>query len=223
MAKLRFEPTSVASLVAQTVKNLPAIQETQVWFLGQEDSLEKRMATHSRILAWRIPWTEEPRKLYSPWDHKELDTTEWLTLSLHFFRCSFYSLLSEAYSIKKTRTRKRVTSTWFINFSEVILSTAIPSLLWTHKSCASSDNGSFIVFRTFSSVQFSRSVMSNSLEPHELQHARLPWSSPTPGTYSNSWPWVRDAIQPCYPLLLLPSIFSNEVSSLHQMTKVLEF
>ena len=48
------------SLVAQTVKNLPAMQETQVWSIGWEDPLEKGMATHSSILAWRIPWTEEP-------------------------------------------------------------------------------------------------------------------------------------------------------------------
>ena len=45
--------------MAQTVKNLPALQETQVWSLGQVDPLEKGMATHSSILAWRIPWTEE--------------------------------------------------------------------------------------------------------------------------------------------------------------------
>ena len=49
-----------ASLVAQTVKNLPATQETWVQSLGWEDALEKGMATHSSILAWRIPWTEEP-------------------------------------------------------------------------------------------------------------------------------------------------------------------
>ena len=49
-----------ASLVVQTVKNLPAIQETQVWSLGQEDPLEKGIATHSSILAWRVPWTEDP-------------------------------------------------------------------------------------------------------------------------------------------------------------------
>ena len=47
------------SLVAQTVKNLPAVQETQVQSLGWEDSLEKEMATHSSILAWRIPQTEK--------------------------------------------------------------------------------------------------------------------------------------------------------------------
>ena len=47
-------------LVAQMVKDLPAIWEAQVWLLGQEDLLEKGMATHSSILAWRIPWTKEP-------------------------------------------------------------------------------------------------------------------------------------------------------------------
>ena len=46
--------------MAQTVKNLPAVQETQVQSLGQEDPLEKEIATHSSILAWRIPWREEP-------------------------------------------------------------------------------------------------------------------------------------------------------------------
>ena len=54
-----------ASLVAQMVKLLPAIQETWVRSLGQEDSLEKEMATHSTILAWRIPQTEEPGGLQS--------------------------------------------------------------------------------------------------------------------------------------------------------------
>ena len=54
-----------AFLMAQMIKNLPAMQETQVHSLGWEDSLEKRMATHSSILAWRIPWTEEPGGLQS--------------------------------------------------------------------------------------------------------------------------------------------------------------
>ena len=64
------------------VKKLPATRETQVRSLGWEDPLEKGMATHSSILTWRIPWTEEPGGLYSPWGHKELDTTEQITLSL---------------------------------------------------------------------------------------------------------------------------------------------
>ena len=60
---------------AQKVKNLPAVQETWVQSLGQEDLLEKGMATHSNILAWRIPWTEELAG-YSPWGNKELNTTK---------------------------------------------------------------------------------------------------------------------------------------------------
>ena len=55
----------VGSLVAQTVKSLPAMRETQVRSQGQEDPLEKGMATHSSILAWRIPWLEEPGRLQS--------------------------------------------------------------------------------------------------------------------------------------------------------------
>ena len=54
-----------ASLVAQTVKNLPAMQETRVQSLVWEDALEKEMAIHSSILAWRIPWSEEPGGLQS--------------------------------------------------------------------------------------------------------------------------------------------------------------
>jgi len=76
---LRLECISRASLVAQMVKNLPAVLETWVQFLGQEDPLEKGMATHSSILAWRIPWTEEPGRLQSMGPQR--DMTEWLTLS----------------------------------------------------------------------------------------------------------------------------------------------
>ena len=74
-----------ASLVAQLVKNPPAMQETWVRSLGWEDLLEKGEATHSSILAWRIPWT-----IYSLWGHnspwglKESDTTEWLKKKLMY-------------------------------------------------------------------------------------------------------------------------------------------
>ena len=64
-----------ASLVAQMVKNLPVIQETQGQSLGWEDPLEKEMATNSNILAWRIPWTEKPGRPHSLWGYKELVTT----------------------------------------------------------------------------------------------------------------------------------------------------
>ena len=64
-----------APLVAQMVKNLPAMQETQFPLLGQEDPLEKGVATHSSVLVWRIPWTEEPGGLQSM-GLQESDTTE---------------------------------------------------------------------------------------------------------------------------------------------------
>ena len=63
------------SLVAQVVKNLPAVQETQIRSLDQEDLWEKGMATHSSILAWESPWTEDLAG-YSPWSCKESDMTE---------------------------------------------------------------------------------------------------------------------------------------------------
>ena len=67
--------TSLASLVAQMVKNLPATQETWVQSLCWEDPLEKEMAPHSSILAWRIPWIEEPGGLLFM-GSKESDMTE---------------------------------------------------------------------------------------------------------------------------------------------------
>ena len=66
---------------AQRVNNPPAMQETRVQSLGREDSLEKEMATHSSILAWRIPWTEGySLEGYSPWGRKEWDMTEQIVL-----------------------------------------------------------------------------------------------------------------------------------------------
>ena len=60
----------MASLVAQRVKHLPTMQETQVRSLGWEDPLEKEMATHSSTLAWKIPWTEKPGRLQSMGSHR---------------------------------------------------------------------------------------------------------------------------------------------------------
>ena len=69
---------SWASLVTQKVKNHPAMWDTWVWSLGQKNPLEEGVATHSSILAWRIPWTEEPGGL-SLWGCKGLDTIEQLS------------------------------------------------------------------------------------------------------------------------------------------------
>ena len=86
------------------------------------------------------------------------------------------------------------------------------------------------IYHAFSSVHFSHSVMSNSLRPHELQHARPPCPSPTPRVYSNHVHWVGDAIQPSHPLSSPSPTFNLSqhrglfqwVSSLHQVAKVLE-
>jgi len=75
--------THWASLVAQTVKNLPAMLETQVWSLDWEDPLENGMATHSSILAWRIPWTEEPGGLQSMGSQRVRH--DWATNTFTFF------------------------------------------------------------------------------------------------------------------------------------------
>ena len=71
---------TLASLVPQMVKNPPAMQDTWVWSLGQEDPLEESMATHSSILAWRIPWTEEPNRLQSV--RSEAVHNNWSNLAL---------------------------------------------------------------------------------------------------------------------------------------------
>ena len=71
---------AVNSLVTQTVKNLPAMQETWVRFLGWENPLEKGIAIHCSILAWKMPWSEEPGRLQSMVS-QESDTTEQLILA----------------------------------------------------------------------------------------------------------------------------------------------
>ena len=70
------------------VKNLLAMQNTWVQSLGWEESLVKGMATYSSSFAWRIPWTEEPSRLYSPWGHTEPDTTEQLTHTILYIYVS---------------------------------------------------------------------------------------------------------------------------------------
>ena len=78
------------SLVAQLVKNLPVMQETQVLSLGLEDPLEKEMATHCSILAWRIPWTEEPGGLKSMGLQRVGPDCETNTSTFHFHFDLYY-------------------------------------------------------------------------------------------------------------------------------------
>ena len=106
------------SLVAQMVKNLPAMQEIQVRSLGQEDFLEKEVATHSSILAWEIPWTEELAGLHSPQGLKESDMTEWLTLFINRF-ISWVELL--LFSFHCYYAVAKCQSMWGLLFSSHIL------------------------------------------------------------------------------------------------------
>ena len=75
LPQVRLNLNMKASLIAQLVKNLPAMWETRVQFLGQEDPLEKEMVIHSSMLAWRLPWMEKPGGLQSM-GLQESDTTE---------------------------------------------------------------------------------------------------------------------------------------------------
>jgi len=86
--------SSRASLVAQLVKNSPVMQDTSVWSLGWEDPLEKRTATQSSILAWKI---------YSPWSHKESDMTERLSLS-YCFKIFMQNYIWEHFTIVEDRS-----------------------------------------------------------------------------------------------------------------------
>ena len=100
-----------AFLVAQMVKNLPVMQETQAQSLGWEDPLENGMATYSIILIWRIPWIEEPGRLhYSPRGRKESDTTEWLPLS------SKPDYICNDYFQKKSHSQVLEVRNWTYNF-----------------------------------------------------------------------------------------------------------
>ena len=98
-----------ASLVAQTLKRLPAMRETQVQSLGQEDSLEKEMAIHSSTIAWKIPWTEEPGKLQSMRSQRiRHDFT--FTFTFTFTRAEHLYYLCANNSILKEMPKKNVFS-----------------------------------------------------------------------------------------------------------------
>ena len=92
---------SWASLLAQIVNNLPIILETQVWSLGQEDPLEKVMATHSSIPAWKIPWTEEPGGLQSMGSQRVGHDWKTNTFTFSFFWMSHRKDTKEAFPLRQ--------------------------------------------------------------------------------------------------------------------------
>ena len=163
-----------ASLVAQTVKNLPAIQKTQVQSLGQEDALEKGMATHSSILAWRIPWTEEPGGLQSMgWQRVR---HSW---AMDSFTFTFQNLRRKKKNLRRGWRQDGNKCVWKSNVSDSygdnlghldlpILSVILHSNFarcyhWWWAAAGEWGKGTWDF--SVSSVQFSHSVVSDSLRP----------------------------------------------------------
>ena len=151
------------------------MQEMWVWSLGQEDPLEKGMATHSSIHAWKILWTEEPGRLQSKMSqrigHNRVTKHTQTQFSDWGGGCPLYCRM---FSITGGRWPTRCQ--YFLP-PQVMIIQMLPDI-------ASVPRGQ----RWVSSVQFSRSVVSDSLWPHESQHARPPCPSPTPGVHSDSRP-----------------------------------
>ena len=252
--------------MAKTVKNLPAMQETWVWSLGQEDPLEKGIATHSSILTWRIPWTEKSGGLQSmgwqrarcananakslqscptlcdPIDGSPPGSTipgilqarilEWVAISFsnawkrkvkvkslsHVrllatpWTAAYQAPLSMDFPGKSTgvgchcllRARCDLTNNTFffagIMVTLKILERKCSLSLFKYESeiikfdlASYNININIVLFTSLSQVpwtapQFSRSVVSDSLRPHELQHARPTCPSTTPGVHPNSCP-----------------------------------
>ena len=98
-------PFNVISLMAQTVKRLSTMQETQVWALGWEDPLEKEMAIHSSTIAWKFPWTEEPGRLQSTGSQR--GEHDWAT-SLSSFNSRWSRLTRNTDQIYNKQVKKNV-------------------------------------------------------------------------------------------------------------------
>ena len=131
-----------ASLVAQRVKHLPAVQETRVRSLGWEDLLEKEMATHSSILAWRIPWTEEPGGLQSMgWQRVGHNWATSLSLS-----CYTWRLLREW--IRRVLIARENIFFYFFNFVPICDDGCSLNLLWSsfHDVCKSNHHAICLKF-----------------------------------------------------------------------------
>ena len=166
------------------VMNLPSIQETRTWSLGK-DPLEKEMETNPVFLHGK----SHGQRLgeYSPWGCKQSDTTCMLAYIYTSHKKPWGNVISILLS-EKSPSQKATYCT-------------IP-VIWHHSTKG----------KTSRSIQFSHSVVSNSLQPHGLQHTRPPYPSPTPRTYSKSCSssqWYHPTISSSHPVLLLPSNFPS--------------
>ena len=169
-------------LVAQTVKCLPTMWQTWLRSLGREDPLEKERAPHSSTLAWKIPWMEEPGRLQSMGSQSQIRLS------------NFTSALQGALLRSKSQARPVIPSlpgtghlrqvSWR-SLSQFLLPES-PELLCSLPFRSWNIWWLIGFFEMSTSVQFSCLVVSYSLQPHGLQHTRLPCPSPTPRAYSNS-------------------------------------
>ena len=144
---------------------------------------EEGMATHSIIVAWRIPWTEEPGGLH-PWGDKESDTIETTEHIGAHVRAHTHTH-THTYPHLHPHTFSMVNILQYGEFTLFILCLTIESPIALNEENAIKH---LLYLPVFSSVQYSRSVVSDSLRPHESQHARPPCPSPTPGVHSGSRP-----------------------------------
>ena len=183
MRDMGFPGGSGKNLSSQ-VKNLPVMQETQVWSLCQEDPLEKRMATHSSILAQRITWAEEPGGLLSMGSqrvgHDQTCThgeSFWEELTPGQSSLLKRELLASCQGVWMCFQILKA-SVWTTYPHSVHRFQEIYSIIHVHKK----------TFFFNVSIQFSHSVVSDSLWSHGPQHIRPPCPSPTSRAYSNSCP-----------------------------------
>ena len=193
----------LASLVAQTVKNLPAMQGTWVRSLGWEDPLEKGMATHSSILVWRTPWTEEPGR-HSPWGGKESDTAEGLTLSLSDWILSYCSCCTSTRPKGASRWRMRhfvLQGNWWNRFWIV---------RYFQKPISWSQSLHLLVSK-FSSAQSLSRVRLFATPWIAARQASLPITNSRSllKLMSTESGMPSNHLILCHPLLLLPSIFPS--------------
>ena len=176
-----------ASLVAQMVKNPPAMQETQVQSLLWEDPLEDEMATHSSILAWRIPWTEEPGGLQSiglqrvghDWTtkHQHIQVSIHNSPTQYINVCNIFIILTE--NVNSSICVNNYYSCNHQYIKKCLIWKSISPLKNKISDCT------FYGWKTGGSISSCEcSVMTDSLQPHRLEHSRLlcPWDFPGKNT-----------------------------------------
>ena len=178
------------SLVAQMVKNLPALQETRVWSLGGEDPLEKGMAAHSSILVWRIPWTEEPGRLQSMGSqrigHGWVTNTGKLYFNILYLKNQVQLLCMSSRG-------------WCLGR----LNRPHGAGYWEPK-----ERAEYVACRSCCSAAKSRLTRCDPVDCGT--HTKLPCPSPSPRVCSNSRPLCPSNHRIlCHPRLLLPSVFSS--------------